>query len=124
MIAARSFDRLTKRPARENGNAYSAPNATDRGLPLGVYRESFDCRNAGGERKDPDDQLATPAPLKAAGRKPPCFVQPRSLFNGKQFNKLRQGRGAGAQGADGPRGQRARRPEPALTATARGEVSA
>ena len=91
VINGRSFDRLTKRPARENGNAYAAPNATNRGWPLGVYREAFDCRNAGGERKDPDDQLATPAPLQAAGRKPPCFVQPRSLFNGKKFNKPGKG---------------------------------
>ncbi len=49
---------LHARPTRENGNAYSAPNATNRGWPLGVLRESFDCRNAGGQRKDPVDSGA------------------------------------------------------------------
>ncbi len=84
VINARSFDRFTRRPPRENGNAYSAPNATNRGWPLGVLRESFDCRNAGGQRKNPVDS--------GAGKAPPCFVQPLSLFDGKQFNKLRRGR--------------------------------
>ena len=91
VIGPRSFDRLTKRPARENGNAYSAPNATNRGWPLGIHRESFDCKPAGGERKDPDDQLSAPAPLKAAGRKPPCFVAPGSLLTGKLYDKLGKG---------------------------------
>jgi phospholipid/cholesterol/gamma-HCH transport system substrate-binding protein len=83
VINARSFDRRTRRPLRENGNAYAAPNATNRGWPLGVHRESFDCRNMGGERKDPIDS--------GTDKRPPCFVQPPSLFNGKRFNKLRKG---------------------------------
>ena len=83
VINARSFDRRTKRPLRENGNAYAAPNATNRGAPLGVHRESFDCRNMGGEQRDPIDSGAT--------KRPPCFVQPRSLYDGRRFNKLRKG---------------------------------
>jgi hypothetical protein len=83
VINASSFDRRTRRPPRENGNAYSAPNATNRGWPLGIYRESFDCRNAGGERKNAVDS--------ATGKAPPCFVQPLSLFSGKKFNRLRKG---------------------------------
>ena len=82
IINARSFDRFTRRPARENGSAYSAPNATNRGWPLGVLRESFDCTPSGGERKDPQD---------TAPKAPPCFVEPPSLFSGKKFNKLQKG---------------------------------
>ena len=84
------FDRLTRRPARENGNAYSAPNATNRGWPLGVHRESFDCKPSGGERKNPDDQLSAPARRPRAASRPASW-QPRSLYNGKQFNKLDKG---------------------------------
>jgi virulence factor Mce-like protein len=83
VINPRSFDRFTRRPLRENGNAYAAPNATNRGWPLGVFRESFDCRNMGGERKDPIDS--------GTSKRPPCFVQPPSLFNGKKFNKPGKG---------------------------------
>ena len=83
VINARSFDRLTKRPARENGNAYSAPNATNRGTPLGVHRESFDCKPSGGQRKDPKD---------SDPKAPPCFVAPGSLYSGKKYNKLEKGK--------------------------------
>ncbi len=92
VIGGRSFDRLTRRPRRENGNAYSAPNATTRGISLGVHRESFDCKPIGGERKDPDDQLNNPIPpLKSAAKTPPCFVAPPSLYSGKKFNRLPRG---------------------------------
>jgi hypothetical protein len=85
VINARSFDRLTRRPLREIGNAYQAPNAQSRGIELfgGRVYESFDCRNAGGERRHPIDS----GPQKS----PPCFVQPPSLYSGKQFNLLRRG---------------------------------
>jgi hypothetical protein len=82
VINAQSFNRFTRRPARENGNAYSAPNATNRGTPLGVHRESFDCRPSGGQRRDPKD---------TAPKAPPCFVEPGSLFNGKKFINLHKG---------------------------------
>ena len=82
IINARSFDRLTKRPSRERGNSYIAPNALNRVRPLGTF-ESFDCRPSGGEQKDPDD---------SAPKSPPCFVAPPSLYSGKRFNKLEKGK--------------------------------
>ena len=84
VIGARSFDRPTRRPARENGNAYPAPNATSRGAALygGRVNEAFDCTPSGGERKDPQDTAPTA---------PPCFVAPPSLYSGKRFDKLERG---------------------------------
>ena len=63
----------------ENGNAYVLPNGETRGRKLGVYQESFDCKPAGGERKDPVD-----GPLPT-DKQPPCFVSPPHLFTGKKF---------------------------------------
>ncbi len=67
------------RPKNERGNAYVLPNGEVRGRALGVYQESFDCKPAGGERKDPVD-----GPLPT-DKQPACFVMPPSLYDGKQF---------------------------------------
>ncbi len=68
-----------KRPPNENGNAYILPNGERRGRALGVFQESFDCKPAGGERKNPIDG---PLPTDKA---PPCFVAPPQLYDGKKF---------------------------------------
>ena len=93
VINARSFDRRTKRPPRERGNAYLAPNALNRVPSLGTF-ESFDCRPSGGEQKNPIDS----GPTKA----PPCFVQPPSLYSGKRYNKPGKGQ---APNVPAPQGQ-------------------
>jgi hypothetical protein len=73
----------TNRPANERANAYLAPNAYNRAVPLGVI-ESFDCKPSGGEIKNPSDtgfeQIA------------PCFVQPKSLYDNRQFPHLPAGK--------------------------------
>jgi virulence factor Mce-like protein len=72
----------TQRPPGERGNAYLAPNAYNRAVPLGVI-ESFDCKPSGGEVKNPSDtgfeQIA------------PCFVQPKSLYDNRYFPHLNPG---------------------------------
>ncbi len=93
VINPRSFDRFTRRPLRERGNAYLAPNALNRVPSLGAF-ETFDCKPAGGERKDPTDS--------GPGKAPPCFVQPKSLYSGKRFNKPEKGK---APNVPAPQGQ-------------------
>jgi phospholipid/cholesterol/gamma-HCH transport system substrate-binding protein len=72
----------TERPEHERGNAYLAPNAYNRAVPLGAI-ESFDCKPEGHEVPDPSDtgfeQIA------------PCFVQPKSLYDNRQFPHLNPG---------------------------------
>ena len=94
MINPHSFDRFTRRPPRERGNAYLAPNALNRVPSLGTF-ESFDCRPSGGEQQGPDR-------LRAPNKSPPCFVQPKSLYSGKRFNKLEKGK---APNVPAPQGQ-------------------
>ena len=104
VINARSFDRFTRRPSRERGNAYLAPNALNRVPSLGTF-ESFDCKPAGGELKNPDDNLDEPNPLlKASGKRAPCFVQPPSLYSGKRFNKPEKGKAPNVPAPQGAAG--------------------
>jgi hypothetical protein len=80
-----SFNRYLNRPDSERGNAYMAPNALQRSIALGTI-ESFDCKPSGGEKREPDDQENNSNPLTKDGdKRVPCFVQPPSLYNGKQF---------------------------------------
>ncbi|MEA2438586.1 MAG: phospholipid/cholesterol/gamma-HCH transport system substrate-binding protein [Thermoleophilaceae bacterium] len=72
----------TNRPANERANAYLAPNAYNRAVPLGIV-ESFDCKPTGGKVKDPSDNGMTQVP--------PCFMQPRSLYDNKFFPHLDPG---------------------------------
>ncbi len=91
VISGRTFDRPTKQPPRTRGNAYIAPNFFSRGIRLGGF-ESFTCAPAGGERRDPDDQLNNANPLtKGSSKQPPCFVAPPSLYDGKRFRALERG---------------------------------
>jgi hypothetical protein len=80
----RSFSRDTTRPPWDRGNAYLAPNARWRATALGVI-ESFDCRPAGGEVRDPIDDAGV-------ATAPPCFVAPPSLFQDQRYPRLRRGR--------------------------------
>jgi ABC-type transporter Mla subunit MlaD len=73
------------RPENETANAYVLPNGERRGRALGVYQESFDCKPAGGERKDPVD---AEIPIL---KRPPCFEMPGHLYNGKKFILPRRG---------------------------------
>ena len=72
------------RPDWERGNAYMAPNAFLRALPLGAI-ETFDCDAAGGERREPLDPAQAEAEGPTKHPQPPCFVQPDSLYNGNKF---------------------------------------
>ena len=95
LIDSQSFRRNTARPADDRGNAYVAPNAYERAGGLGML-ESGDCDNIGGEKRDPTDgvlsNLLGPALPLQIGAEPPCFVQPPSLFQGQQFNRMERGK--------------------------------
>jgi virulence factor Mce-like protein len=82
VIDSRSVLRRAERPAWERGNAYPAPNAYPRAVPLGVI-ESFDCDPGGGEQRDP----AGSGNLAA----PPCFVAPPQLYQDDKFPRLGRG---------------------------------
>jgi phospholipid/cholesterol/gamma-HCH transport system substrate-binding protein len=88
IIETTSFQRHTKRPDSERGNAYLSPNALQRAIALGTF-ESFDCPN--GERRNAED-AENANPLQKDGlKRPPCLVTPPSMFNGKQFVGLESG---------------------------------
>jgi ABC-type transporter Mla subunit MlaD len=83
MIDGRSFGRRPSRPDWERANAYPAPNAYSRAIPLGVI-ESFDCLNNGGEQRDPEGE--------GEEAQPPCFEQPPLLWGDQKYPRLRRGR--------------------------------
>ena len=83
MIDGRSFERRANRPFWERGNAYIAPNAYDRAVPLGVI-ESFDCKPNGGEQRN--------ASGDGENAEPPCFEQPPLLWGNQKFPRLRRGK--------------------------------
>lgn len=64
---------------RTRGNSYMAPNGLSRGPAFGVP-ESIHCPG-GKVQRDPIDAL----------KRPPCFVAPPSLLNGKQIIRLGRG---------------------------------
>ena len=76
-INARGVGLMRTRPSYDRGNAYPAPNYLRRARPLGMT-EAFDCK-PGGERRD------------ATNGEPPCFVQPRSLFDGGFYPRIGSG---------------------------------
>jgi phospholipid/cholesterol/gamma-HCH transport system substrate-binding protein len=83
IIDGRSFGRRAGRPPWDRGNAYHAPNAYDRAVPLGVI-ESFDCKPNGGEQRDPAGTGET--------AEPPCFEAPPLLWGGEKFARLTRGK--------------------------------
>jgi phospholipid/cholesterol/gamma-HCH transport system substrate-binding protein len=88
IIESTSFTRHKTRPDSERGNAYLSPNALQRAIALGTF-ESFDC--PGGERRDPEDAENADPLRKESLKRPPCFVAPPSLYDGKQFSMPQQG---------------------------------
>jgi len=66
------------RPPYDRGNSYPNPNYIRRARPLGMF-EAFDCKPTGGEKKDPTNG------------EPPCFVAPKSLFDGGQYPTVGRG---------------------------------
>ena len=101
MIDSRSLQQGATRPFWERGNAYLAPNAYQRAIPLGVI-ESFDCDPAGGEQVDASGAGGTAAP--------PCFVAPRQLFQDQKFPRLRRGRAPVVAAPEGTEGTEPARP--------------
>jgi phospholipid/cholesterol/gamma-HCH transport system substrate-binding protein len=88
IIDGRSFEKHYQRPDWERGSAYPPPNHESRSYGFGVL-ESFDCTPSGGEVRDPDDALD---PLESdEDRRPPCFVQPVSQYDGRRFSAPRRG---------------------------------
>ena len=82
IIDSRSLQQRSTRPPWERGNAYIAPNAYGRAIPLGVI-ESFDCTPNGGEQRNPAGT--------GGDAEPPCFVAPKQLFQDQQYPRLRRG---------------------------------
>jgi phospholipid/cholesterol/gamma-HCH transport system substrate-binding protein len=101
IIDSRSLQQRASRPFWERANAYVAPNAYSRAVPLGVI-ESFDCNPNGGEQRDPEG---------AGGvAEPPCFVAPRQLFGDQQYPRLRSGRAPVVDAPEGTEGSEPARP--------------
>ena len=104
IIDSRSFQRFKRIPDFARGNAYLAPNALERSVPLqggqGGGSEAFLC--PGGERRDPLDR-----PPLGHDPLPPCFLAPPSLYNGKVFAAPQKGR---APRVDPPPGTAGTRP--------------
>ena len=100
---ALSFDRLTR------GRRASAATPTSRRTPStachrsGTF-ESFDCKPAGGELQEPDDELARPAEGLAA----PALLPGAAVAVQRQaLQQAREGQGAERLGAAGTGRQRA-----------------
>jgi phospholipid/cholesterol/gamma-HCH transport system substrate-binding protein len=83
IIDGRSLGRRPNRPPFERGNAYIAPNAYDRAIPLGVI-ESFDCKPNGGEQRN--------AAGEGENAEPPCFEQPPLLWGNEKYPRLLRGK--------------------------------
>ena len=85
IIEPRSFDRITKVPEYDRGNAYPIGRLFERVGAKGVIESFANCPE--GEVPDPVPP-ATPfdTPL------PPCFVQPPSKYLGQYFPRLEKGR--------------------------------
>jgi ABC-type transporter Mla subunit MlaD len=101
IIDSRSLQQRATRPPWERGNAYLAPNAYPRAIPLGVI-ESFDCNPNGGEQRD--------ASGSGGDAEPPCFVAPAQLFQDQQFPRLRRGRAPVVSAPTGTEGNEPARP--------------
>jgi hypothetical protein len=101
IIDSRSLQQRTSRPPWDRGNAYIAPNAYNRAIPLGVI-ESFDCNPSGGEQRNPSGTGGNAAP--------PCFVAPAQLFQDQQYPRLRPGQAPVVDAPTGTEGNSPARP--------------
>jgi phospholipid/cholesterol/gamma-HCH transport system substrate-binding protein len=84
-INSKSLAFASRMPAYDRGQAYIHGNDLFRAPSFGVI-ESFECTATNGEKRDPTDQAPNMQDL------PPCFVRPRSLWDGNQFPNLNSGR--------------------------------
>jgi phospholipid/cholesterol/gamma-HCH transport system substrate-binding protein len=91
VVNGESIQLKTTRPSDERANSYLAPNAYNRAALLGI-EESFDCKPSG-QIKNPSDDGQTQIP--------PCFVQPRSLYDNRLFPHVSKGH---VRTAPSPRG--------------------
>ena len=98
IIDSRSLQQRATRPPWERANAYVAPNAYPRSVPLGAI-ESFDCDPNGGEQRNASGSGTT--------AEPPCFVAPEQLFQDEKYPRLRRGK---APVVDAPRGREGNEP--------------
>jgi phospholipid/cholesterol/gamma-HCH transport system substrate-binding protein len=78
VINSRSMGLARTRPAYERGNAYPGPNYLTRARSLGIA-EAFDCKPSNGPVRE------------SKNGEPPCYVAPRSLFDGRFFPRLERG---------------------------------
>ena len=77
-INARGLGIARTRPSYERANAYPGPNYITRGRALGIP-EAFDCKPSGGPVRE------------SKNGEPPCYLAPRSLFDGRFFPRLKRG---------------------------------
>jgi phospholipid/cholesterol/gamma-HCH transport system substrate-binding protein len=108
---ALSLNFKSERPAYERANAYVSPNNYVRTPAFGVI-ESFDCKPAGGTRKDainPDpNDPSKGSGIDSPNAQLPCFVQPPSLWDHNRFPRLEKGKAPlvpspeGTQSTEGP----------------------
>jgi phospholipid/cholesterol/gamma-HCH transport system substrate-binding protein len=83
VTGAESLSYAQSIPSWARGNAYVAPNTYDRAIPLGAI-ESFDCSNTinHGTQRNAIDSTDS----RSGGTdQPPCFVQPKFLYDNKQY---------------------------------------
>ena len=78
VINSRGLGLARTRPTYERANAYPGPNYMTRGRALGIP-EAFDCKPSGGPVRE------------SKNGEPPCYVAPRSLFDGRLFPRLVRG---------------------------------
>src|SRR3954471_9320533 len=108
---AQSLNFKAERPFTERGNAYVSRNNYAR-QPAFAVIESFDCKPAGGTRKDavnpdPNDPSKNFGPDSPKAQLP-CFVQPPSLWDHNKFPRLDKGKAPlvpspeGTQSTEGP----------------------
>jgi phospholipid/cholesterol/gamma-HCH transport system substrate-binding protein len=101
IIDSRSLQQRATRPPWERANAYPAPNAYARAIPLGVI-ESWDCDPNGGEQRAPSGS--------GGDAEPPCFVAPEQLFQREKFPRLRSGHAPVVSAPSGTEGAEPARP--------------
>lgn len=78
VINSRGLGISRTRPSYERANAYPGPNYMTRGRALGIP-EAFDCKPSGGPVRE------------SKNGEPPCYIAPRSLFDGRFFPRLVRG---------------------------------
>jgi virulence factor Mce-like protein len=78
VINSRGLGLNRTRPVYERANAYPGPNYLKRARSLGIF-EAFDCAPSGGTVRE------------SKNGEPPCYVQPKSLFDGRYFPRLQRG---------------------------------